>query len=82
MLEFERINEKQFTKLLNLPMNKSTCESHLECLQQPMLWTTLVKVAAIATFSKYLCTTLQMLMIVLLGNDQSHKRNSHIRRVV
>ena len=66
-LESERINEKQFTKLLISPMNKSIFESHLECLQQPMSWATLVKVVATATFSKYLCTTLQMLMIVFTG---------------
>ena len=51
-LEFERINNKQFTKLLIPPVNQSTFEGHLECLQQPTSWATQVEVVAIATFFK------------------------------
>ena len=50
ILEFERINERQFTKLLIPPVNKPTFEGHLEFLQQPMSWATQVEVVAVATF--------------------------------
>jgi len=49
-LEFEKINEKHFNKLLIPPVNKSTFESHLEYLQQPKSWATQIEVVAIATF--------------------------------
>ena len=52
IVEFERVNEKQFTKFLISPVNKPTFEGHLEYLQQPMSWATQVEVIALATFFK------------------------------
>ena len=51
-MEFERVNEKQFTKFLISPVNKPTFEGHLEYLQQPMSWATQVEVIAVATLFK------------------------------
>ena len=54
ILEFERINERQFTKFPIPPVNKPNFKGHLEFLQQPMSWATQAKVVTVATFLKYI----------------------------
>ena len=72
ILEFERINEKQFTKLLIPPVNKLTLRATWSvCSSLCHAWAMQVEVLAIATFLKVPVYNSTKLMLIFTGKSSN-----------